>query len=54
MARFGNMLSGFSIAQLSELLEDDEKLNKIVEDADEVSARDSDGLKTENSGRKTQ
>ncbi|KAL6466006.1 hypothetical protein MHYP_G00261390 [Metynnis hypsauchen] len=36
MARFGNALSGFSIAQLSELLEDDEKLNKIVEDAEEV------------------
>ncbi|XP_026795677.2 VPS37B subunit of ESCRT-I a [Pangasianodon hypophthalmus] len=36
MARFGNKLSCYSIAQLSELLEDDEKLNKIVLDLEEV------------------
>ncbi|KAK3539099.1 hypothetical protein QTP86_024034 [Hemibagrus guttatus] len=36
MARFGNKLSSFSIAQLSELLEDDEKLNNIVLDLEEV------------------
>ncbi|XP_072521274.1 VPS37B subunit of ESCRT-I a [Salminus brasiliensis] len=36
MARFGNMLSAFSIAELSELLEDDDKLNRIVEDVEEV------------------
>lgn len=36
MALFANKLSSYSIAQLSELLEDDEKLNKIVLDLDEV------------------
>ncbi|KAI5091304.1 VPS37B subunit of ESCRT-I a isoform X1 [Silurus meridionalis] len=36
MARFGNKLSSYSIAQLSELLEDDEKLNQIVQDLEEV------------------
>lgn len=36
MARFGNKLSAFSITQLSELLEDDEKLSSIVLDLEEV------------------
>ncbi|XP_026996440.1 VPS37B subunit of ESCRT-I a [Tachysurus fulvidraco] len=36
MARFGNKLSSYSISQLSELLEDDEKLNNIVLDLEEV------------------
>lgn len=36
MARFGSKLGSFSISELMELLEDDEKLNKIVEDVDEV------------------
>lgn len=36
MARFGNKLSTFSITQLSELLEDDEKLSSIVLDLEEV------------------
>ncbi|XP_076848350.1 VPS37B subunit of ESCRT-I a [Brachyhypopomus gauderio] len=36
MARFGTELSAYSIAQLSELLEDDEKLNQIVQDMEEV------------------
>ncbi|KAF4074663.1 hypothetical protein AMELA_G00241770 [Ameiurus melas] len=36
MARFGNKLSACSIAQLMELLEDDEKLHRIVQDLDEV------------------
>ncbi|XP_066510627.1 VPS37B subunit of ESCRT-I a [Hoplias malabaricus] len=36
MARFGNVLSSFSIAQLMELLEDDDKLNAIVEETEEV------------------
>ncbi|XP_062874211.1 VPS37B subunit of ESCRT-I a [Trichomycterus rosablanca] len=36
MARFGASLSSYSISQLSELLEDDEKLEQIVLDLDEV------------------
>ncbi|TSR04307.1 Vacuolar protein sorting-associated protein 37B [Bagarius yarrelli] len=36
MARFGNTLSSYSISQLSELLEDDEKLNEIVLELEEV------------------
>ncbi|XP_051533962.1 VPS37B subunit of ESCRT-I a [Myxocyprinus asiaticus] len=36
MAGFGNKLSSYSIIQLSELLEDDEKLNKIINDTDEI------------------
>lgn len=40
MARFGNKLNSYSIAQLMELLEDDGKLNKIVQDLEEVRVRD--------------
>ncbi|KAM9447143.1 VPS37B subunit of ESCRT-I a [Clarias gariepinus] len=36
MARFGTQLSSYSLLQLSELLEDDEKLSSIVLDLDEV------------------
>ncbi|XP_026885093.2 VPS37B subunit of ESCRT-I a [Electrophorus electricus] len=36
MARFGSELAAYSIAQLSELLEDDEKLSNIVQDMEEV------------------
>lgn len=39
MALFGNKLSSYAITQLSELLEDDEKLNKIVLDLEEVRVR---------------
>ncbi|XP_030647205.1 VPS37B subunit of ESCRT-I a [Chanos chanos] len=36
MAGFGNKLSAYSMTQLNELLEDDEKLNKIIKDMDEI------------------
>ncbi|XP_006640295.2 VPS37B subunit of ESCRT-I a [Lepisosteus oculatus] len=36
MSGFGNKLSSFSISQLNELLEDDEKLNKMIQEMDEV------------------
>lgn len=36
MARFGNRLGAFSISELMELLEDDQKLSKIVEEVEEV------------------
>ncbi|XP_036385798.1 VPS37B subunit of ESCRT-I b [Megalops cyprinoides] len=36
MSGFTNKLSSYSMTQLNELLEDDEKLNKIVEEMDEV------------------
>lgn len=36
MAGFANKLSSYSIVQLNELLEDDEKLNKIISDMEEI------------------
>ncbi|KAI1900941.1 hypothetical protein AGOR_G00055010 [Albula goreensis] len=36
MSGFGNKFSSYSMTQLNELLEDDEKLNKIVEEMEEV------------------
>lgn len=36
MSGFGNKLSGYTMTQLNELLEDDDKLNKIVVDMEEV------------------
>ncbi|XP_062399141.1 VPS37B subunit of ESCRT-I a [Sardina pilchardus] len=36
MSGFGNKLSGYTMTQLNELLEDDDKLNKIVGDMEEV------------------
>ncbi len=37
MAGFENKLSSYTLTQLNELLEDDEKLNKFIDDSDEVS-----------------
>lgn len=37
MAGFVNKLSSYTLTQLNELLEDDEKLNKFIDDSDEVS-----------------
>ncbi|KAL2092453.1 hypothetical protein ACEWY4_012251 [Coilia grayii] len=36
MSGFGSKLSGYTMTQLNELLEDDDKVNKIVEDMEEV------------------
>ncbi|KAG7480820.1 hypothetical protein MATL_G00060270 [Megalops atlanticus] len=36
MSGFGNKFSSYSLTQLNELLEDDEKLNKIVQEMDEM------------------
>ncbi|KAJ8379294.1 hypothetical protein SKAU_G00000720 [Synaphobranchus kaupii] len=36
MSGFGNKFSSYSMTQLNELLEDDEKLNKIVQEMEEV------------------
>lgn len=37
MAGFGNKLSSYTLTQLNELLEDDEKLNKFIDESEEVS-----------------
>lgn len=37
MAGFENKLSSYTLTQLNELLEDDEKLNKFIDDSEEVS-----------------
>ncbi|XP_062310119.1 VPS37B subunit of ESCRT-I a [Osmerus eperlanus] len=36
MSSFGSMFNSYSIAQLNELLEDDEKLNRFVQDMEEI------------------
>lgn len=38
MAEFNEKCRSFSMTQLNELLEDDEKLNSIVKEMDEVSS----------------
>ena len=38
MAEFNEKFSSFSMTQLNELLEDDEKLNSIVKEMNEVSS----------------
>lgn len=37
MAGFVNKLSSYTLTQLNELLEDDEKLNKFIDESEEVS-----------------
>jgi len=37
MAGFENKLSSYTLTQLNELLEDDEKLNKFIDESEEVS-----------------
>ncbi|XP_048043224.1 VPS37B subunit of ESCRT-I a [Megalobrama amblycephala] len=36
MAGFGNKLSSYTLTQLNELLEDDEKLNKFIDESEEI------------------
>lgn len=37
MSSFYNKFSGYTMTQLNEILEDDEKLTKMVQEMDEVS-----------------
>lgn len=36
MSNFSNKFSGYTMTQLNEILEDDEKLTKMVQEMDEV------------------
>ena len=40
MSNFSDKFSAYTMTQLNELLEDDDKLNKIVQEMEEVSRHD--------------